>query len=153
MVKHAVPHMIKQNYGRIVLFSSGSGLGSSGQSNYAMAKEGMVGMARALAPELAPYGITINAVYPGAATRMTATVPQSSRGPAPAGRRSARRPWWDPEGVGDAENNAPKVVYLSSEAGGAVTGQVIGTSGWVVSPILAQARHQEHPQGRTLDPG
>ncbi len=152
MVKHAVPHMIKQNYGRIVLFSSGSGLGSSGQSNYAMAKEGMVGMARALAPELAPYGITINAVYPGAATRMTATVPQSSRD-LRAAAAGLPPPVVDPEGVGDAENNAPKVVYLSSEAGGAVTGQVIGTSGWVVS--LYSPRHvirSIHKDGRwTLD--
>ena len=39
MVRNVVPHMIKQNYGRIVLFSSGSGLGASGQGNYAAAKE------------------------------------------------------------------------------------------------------------------
>ena len=37
MVRNVVPHMIKQNYGRIVLFSSGSGLGASGQGNYAAA--------------------------------------------------------------------------------------------------------------------
>ena len=75
----------------------------------------MVGMARALAPELAPYGVTINAVYPGAATRMTATVPQSSRD-LRAAAAGLPPPVEDPEGVGDAENNAPKVVYLSSEA-------------------------------------
>ena len=40
MVRNCVPHMIKQQYGRIVLFSSGSGLGASGQTNYAAAKEG-----------------------------------------------------------------------------------------------------------------
>ncbi len=152
MVKHAVPHMIRQNYGRIVLFSSGSGLGSSGQVNYSMAKEGMVGMARALASELEPYGITINAVYPGAATRMTATVPQSSRD-LRAQASGLPPPPQDPEGAGDAENNAPKVVYLCSEAGGAVTGQVVGTSGWVVS--LYSPRHVTrsiHKDGRwTLD--
>ena len=107
MVKHAVPHMIKQNYGRIVLFSSGSGLGSSGQSNYAMAKEGMVGMARALAPELAPYGITINAVYPGAATRMTATVPQSSRD-LRARPPGCRRPWWTRRAWATPRTTRPK---------------------------------------------
>ena len=48
MVRHVVPHMIEQNYGRIVLFSSGSGLGASGQANYASAKEGMVGFVRAI---------------------------------------------------------------------------------------------------------
>ena len=41
MVRNCVPHMFRQQYGRIVLFSSGSGLGASGQTNYAAAKEGM----------------------------------------------------------------------------------------------------------------
>ena len=71
MVKNVIPHMINQKYGRIVLFSSGSGLGSSGQANYSTAKEGMVGFTRAIAMELQPYGIMVNAVYPGGATRMT----------------------------------------------------------------------------------
>ena len=69
MVKNVIPHMINQKYGRIVLFSSGSGLGSSGQANYSTAKEGMVGFTRAIAKELQPYGIMVNAVYPGGATR------------------------------------------------------------------------------------
>ena len=62
MVRNAVPHMIKQNYGRIVLFSSGSGLGSSGQTNYSAAKEGMVGFTRSLAKELAEYDTYIQAI-------------------------------------------------------------------------------------------
>ena len=44
-VRHSLPPMLKQGYGRILLFSSGSGLGSTGQSNYSAAKEGMVGFA------------------------------------------------------------------------------------------------------------
>ena len=74
-VRHAVEPMLQQRYGRILLFSSGSGLGSSGQANYSAAKEGMVGFTRALARELGPYGIAANAIYPGGATRMTASVP------------------------------------------------------------------------------
>lgn len=157
MVKNSIPHMIKQNYGRIVLFSSGSGLGSSGQTNYSMAKEGMVGMARSLAAELAPYNITVNAVYPGAATRMTETVPESTTAmrqqtrPQPIAAQGA--PIEGPAEARAPENNAPKVVYLCSEAGGDITGQVIGTSGWVVS--LYSPRHvvkSIHKNGRwTLD--
>ena len=49
-VRQVVPHMIDRNYGRICLFSSGSGLGNTGQANYSAAKEGMVGFARSLAP-------------------------------------------------------------------------------------------------------
>ncbi len=167
MVHNILPHMIQQRYGRIVLFSSGSGLGASGQANYAAAKEGMVGFARALSRELAPYGITINAVYPGGATRMTATIPettqqlrQQQRAAAAAQAAQAAAPTMvqtggiqGPEEARAPENNAPKVVYLCTEAGGAITGQVIGTSGWVMS--LYSPRHVTrsiHKNGRwTLD--
>ena len=167
MTRQAVPHMMKQKYGRIVLFSSGSGLGSTGQSNYSAAKEGMVGMARSLARELAPFGITINAVYPGGSTRMTATVPDRARQVKSQERQQAAAtaagtagtmqaqgaPIEGPEEARDPANNAPKVVYLCSEAGGDITGQVIGTSGWVMSLYSPrQVIKSIHKNGRwTLD--
>ena len=166
MVRNVVPHMIEQGYGRIVLFSSGSGLSASGQANYAAAKEGMVGLARELANELAPFGISVNAIYPGAATRMTATVPESTTqlrrqqgagATAVAAPVQARAPQGGPiegpEEARDPENNAPKVAYLCTEAGGSITGQVIGTSGWPMT--LYSPRHVTksiHKNGRwTLD--
>ena len=164
MVRHATPHMIRQKYGRIVLFSSGSGLGASGQINYAAAKEGMVGFARALAKELGPFGITVNAVYPGGATRMTETVPESTRdlrGQQRTAQVAQQAPTMQAQGAPiegppearDPANNAPKVVHLCSEAGGDITGQVIGTSGWQMT--LYSPRHVTksiHKSGRwTLD--
>ncbi|MCH8061700.1 MAG: SDR family NAD(P)-dependent oxidoreductase [Chloroflexi bacterium] len=166
MVRNVVPHMINQRYGRIVLFSSGSGLGASGQANYATAKEGMVGFARALSRELDEFGISVNAVYPGGATRMTETIPESTtqlrqqqRGAAASaaagGGQMATQgaPIQGPPEARDAENNAPKAVYLSSEAGGSITGQVIGVSGWPMT--LYSPRHVAksiHKNGRwTLD--
>lgn len=156
MVRHAVPHMIQQGYGRIVLYSSGSGLGSSGQANYSAAKEGMVGFVRSLAKELAPYGITANAVYPGGATRMTETVPDSSRQLRAAATdqlRTQGEPIQGPPEARDPANNAPKAVYLCSEAASDITGQVIGTSGWQMT--LYSSRHVTrsiHKNGRwTLD--
>ena len=155
-VRNIVPYMIQQNYGRICLYSSGSGLGNTGQANYAAAKEGMVGFARSLARELEPHGISVNAIYPGGATRMTGTVPDSARE-----LRVARgiigggggRPQATAEGARDPDNNAPKTVYLCTEAGGQVTGQVIGTSGWQMS--LYSPRHvirSIHKDGRwTVD--
>jgi len=150
--------MIKQGYGRIILYSSGSGLGSSGQSNYSAAKEGMVGFVRSLAKELAPFGITANAVYPGGATRMTETVPDSSRqlraqAVATTQVRTQGEPIQGPPEARDPGNNAPKAVYLCSEAAGNITGQVIGTSGWQMT--LYSPRHVTrsiHKDGRwTLD--
>lgn len=163
-VRNVVPHMVRQRHGRICLFSSGSGLGNTGQANYSAAKEGMVGFVRSLARELAPFNITVNAIYPGGATRMTATVPDSARQLREArgivgGTQAATgggRPQMviaGPEGARDPANNAPKAVYLCTEAGGRITGQVIGTSGWQMSQY--SPRHiirSIHKEGRwTLD--
>ena len=166
MVRNVVPHMIEQGYGRIVLFASGSGLGASGQANYAAAKEGMVGFSRALSRELAPFGISVNAVYPGGATRMTVTIPESTQqlrqqqraqvagaGGQPQAMAAQGSPILGPEEARAPENNAPKAVHLCTEEGGSITGQVIGTSGWVMS--LYSPRHVTksiHKNGRwTLD--
>ncbi len=160
IVRQCVPHMMRQKYGRIVLFSSGSGLGASGQTNYAAAKEGMVGFARALAKDLAPHGITINAVYPGGATRMTASIPESTtqlrqqqRAQLQGGETSEDEVIGAPPDARDPANNAPKAVYLCSEAAADVTGQVVGVSGWQAT--LYSPRHvisSIHKNGRwTLD--
>ena len=76
-VTHAAwPIMYEKNYGRIVFTSSGSGVfGNFGQANYAAAKMGMVGMMNVLALEGASHNIKVNCLCPGAATRMTATIP------------------------------------------------------------------------------
>ncbi len=72
VTKAAWPLMQQQNYGRIVMTSSNSGIyGNFGQSNYGGAKLAVVGMVNALKHEGAKYGIFVNAVAPVAATRMT----------------------------------------------------------------------------------
>ena len=146
MVRNAVPHMVAQRYGRIVLFSSISALGAAGQANYAAAKEGIVGFTRSLSRELAPHGITVNAVYPGANTRMTAPVfdralpqPHAQQPGSAAVGADALLASGEPEEAMAPENNAPKIAYLCSEAAGAITGQVIGTNGWSMS--LYSPRH------------
>jgi len=76
---HAWPIMYAKNYGRIVFTSSVSGiLGSFGQSNYGAAKMGMVGLMNNLSREGASHNVHTNCLSPGAATRMTASVPGSS---------------------------------------------------------------------------
>lgn len=79
---HAWPIMYEKNYGRIVFTSSVSGiLGSFGQSNYGAAKMGMVGLMNNLSREGASHNIHTNCLSPGAATRMTASVPGSEIDP------------------------------------------------------------------------
>ena len=76
-VTHAAwPYMYEQRYGRIVFTSSGSGIfGNFGQSNYGAAKMGMLGLMNVLALEGAARNVRVNCLGPGAATRMTNTVP------------------------------------------------------------------------------
>ncbi len=154
LVRHVVPRMIRQRYGRIVLFSSGSALGNSGQANYSAAKEGMVGFARVLARELAPYNITVNATYPGGDTRMTQGVPDTARQIRErAGIATRQADVQEVENPRDPERNAPKSVYLCTEAAGNITGQLFGTAGLPMT--LYSPRHVTrviHKSGRwTLD--
>ena len=141
IVRNSIPHMIDQNYGRIVLFASSSGLGSVGQSNYSAAKEGIVGFVKSLSQELNEYNIKLNAVYPGADTRMMETVPEETRQQirkeaekSPSLLQGATELFASPEPPPALapENNAPKVVYLC-DSSSSITGQVFGTSGWTMS--------------------
>ena len=72
LCKAVWPHMQAQNYGRIVMTTSSTGLyGNFGQANYGAAKLAQVGLMQTLAIEGAKYGIHVNALAPTAATRMT----------------------------------------------------------------------------------
>jgi NAD(P)-dependent dehydrogenase (short-subunit alcohol dehydrogenase family) len=110
---------------RIINFTSVSGLhGAPGQPNYAAAKMGIVGLTYSSAHSLARYGVTANAISPGAATRMTASIPTE--------RRRAGAP--SPEDDERSPNNvAPVVAYLASERSGWINGRVIHSSGYEVS--------------------
>jgi NAD(P)-dependent dehydrogenase (short-subunit alcohol dehydrogenase family) len=109
---------------RIINFTSVSGLhGAPGQPNYAAAKMGIVGLTYSSANALARYGVTVNAISPGAATRMTASVPDERRRGGLAGSGDERSP----------DNVAPIVAYLASEQSGWITGRVIHCAGYEVS--------------------
>src|ERR1700727_1309067 len=110
---------------RIINFTSVSGLhGAPGQPNYAAAKMGIVGLTYSAAHSLAKYGVTVNAISPGAATRMTESVPTDRRRARSAADAADER---------SPDNVAPIVAYLASERSGWITGRVIHSSGYEVS--------------------
>jgi hypothetical protein len=138
--------MRQQRYGRIINFSSVSGLvGLPGQANYGAAKSGVAGFTRVVARDLGRYGVTCNAISPGAATRMTATVPQNTAqlrqrsgisGPQQAQGTPPAPP---PASERDPEMVAPMAAYLSSDDAWNINGYVFGVSGTTVSVL-------QHPQ-------
>jgi len=77
VVRHAAPIFRAQKSGRIITFTSGSGLfGNPGQSNYGAAKSGIAGFTKVVSKDLGKYGVTANSIAPSAETRMTASVPE-----------------------------------------------------------------------------
>lgn len=115
--------MMKQREGRIINIASVVGvIGNPGQSNYVASKAAIIGLTKATAKELAPRGVTVNAVAPGfIETDMTAVLPQNVKdaflAQVPLGR------------AGKPSDVAASVAFLASESASYLTGQVIHVSG------------------------
>ena len=122
-LQHAGKIMMKQRAGRIVNIASVVGVtGNAGQANYSASKAGVIGLTKTAAKELAPRGVTVNAVAPGfIETDMTAVLPEKVReamlGQVPLGR------------AGTPEDVAGVVRFLTSDQAAYLTGQVIHVSG------------------------
>ena len=123
--RHAAVHMRQQRRGRIISISSTSGVyGNSGQANYGAAKDGIAGFTRVVSRDLGRYGITVNAVCPGALTRMSQTVPQSARRTRnERGLETGFEERGFPLRNFGPENVAPWVVHLATDAAQNVNGQ------------------------------
>lgn len=121
ILKHMMP---RRRGGRIVNMASLSGLkGMAGQVNYSAAKAALIGATKALAQEVAPRGVTVNAVAPGfIETDMTRELPQDElKKMVPMGR------------FGRPEEVAALVGFLASEEAGYITGEVININGGLYS--------------------
>lgn len=123
VAKRAARGMLRMRRGRMVFISSVVGyLGSAGQVNYAASKAGLIGMARSIARELGPRGITANVVAPGfVRTDMTDALT--------AERQAQILAQVPLERFATVEEVAEVVTFLASEAAGYVTGAVLPVDG------------------------
>lgn len=132
----------KGNYRLINTTSVAGQYGAPGQPNYAAAKLGIVGFTYSCANALMKYGVTANALSPGAETRMVASIPDMSRLHGDDAASAPVRPTMT------AEHVAPSVIYVASVDSGWFTGQVFGAQG---STISLFNRPQKIREIRTTD--
>jgi 3-oxoacyl-[acyl-carrier protein] reductase len=131
--------------GRIINIASVAGVvGSAGQANYSAAKAGLIGLTEALARELAPQGVTVNAVAPGSIDAgIVAGLPEEARRRLrvmiPMGR------------MGTAEEVAALVVFLAGPQAGYITGQTIIVDGGATIPTFP-VTDTVSPAGTVPDP-
>ena len=126
LTKALIRGMLSKGWGRVVAVASASGvIGQMGQTHYSAAKGGLIAFTKALAREVARYGVTVNAVAPGLIdTEILADVPAKAidgfLDRIPLGR------------LGRPDEVAGLVGYLASEEGGYVTGQTLMVDGGLV---------------------
>jgi 3-oxoacyl-[acyl-carrier protein] reductase len=118
--------MFKQRYGRIINITSVSGLaGQAGQTNYSASKAGLVGFTKALAKEVGPRNVTVNAVAPGfVPTVLTGALTEEQKNAATAATPLGR--------FAQPEEIAYAVTFLASDRAGFITGQVLSVDGGLV---------------------
>jgi NAD(P)-dependent dehydrogenase (short-subunit alcohol dehydrogenase family) len=122
----AWPHLVRQEYGRVVMTTSSGIFGLPNNTSYAAAKGGVIGLTRSLATAGTPHGIRVNAIAPAAGTRM-------------AGNAA------DPAGPMSADLVAPMAAYLAHESC-PVTGEIYAAgAGRFARMVLAQVPGYVHP--------
>ncbi len=124
--KYTIADMLKRKSGRIINISSMWGLtGSSCEVHYSAAKAGLIGMTKALAKELGPSGITVNAIAPGVINTDMNSVLSADDREALINDTPLMR-------IGDPKDIAEAALFLAGEGASFITGEVLNVSGGYV---------------------
>jgi 3-oxoacyl-[acyl-carrier protein] reductase len=123
-IRETTPLMREAGYGRIINMTSYAGIrGNFGQANYSAAKAGIIGLTKAVAKEVATFGVTVNAISPNAQTSMIDSIPfdrrEELRREAPMRRFST------------TAELAPAIAFLASSEAGYITGVVLPVDGGI----------------------
>jgi NAD(P)-dependent dehydrogenase (short-subunit alcohol dehydrogenase family) len=133
----------RENDARIINTTSASGLfGNVGQANYGAAKAGIAALTLIAARELGRYGVTVNAINPGARTRMTEQATPGAYQPVEPGGFD----------VSDPENIAPFVAWLASPESAGITGRVFSVRGGQIRVLEGWHAGPSVDAGRRWDP-
>lgn len=141
VTKHACDYFRKQSKsgvdvrGRIINTTSGAGLkGNPGQAAYSAAKAAIAGLTLTTAKEMDRYGVTVNAISPVAATRLSADVFNGE---------AAADPKLNPD------RSSPVIAWLASDSAGWLTGQVLRVDGDVLIRMIGWAQQQHRYRARS----
>ena len=129
--REVLPHMRDRGYGRIINIGSGYAKNSGGSVVYTAAKHGIVGMTRALAAQVAPFGITVNCLCPGWTNTQLVDFDRMGRAMGidadsakdMVARENLQNRVLEPEELG------PMAALLASEVSAGITGQVVSVDG------------------------
>ncbi len=142
VVKNACILFRQQRSGRVITFSSESGLvGNSGQANYGAAKSGIAGFTKVVAKDMGRYGVTANAIAPRATTRMIGSIPDSAAEIRARGGVASISDSTGDDNLRDLDPDsiAPFVCYLASDYAANVNAQTFLVYGDSIS-LVSQPR-------------
>ena len=142
VVKNACILFRQQRSGRVITFSSESGLvGNSGQANYGAAKSGIAGFTKVVAKDMGRYGVTANAIAPRATTRMIGSIPDTAAEIRARGGVASISDSSGDDNIRDLDPDAvaPFVCYLASDYAANVNGQTFLVYGDTIS-LVSQPR-------------